>query len=172
MDSKTLVSLLNIYFTNLVPIIEKHNGTIDKLVGDMIAAFWNLPREIPNPEISAVKAAIEMQKTMVQKVVPEWVEKKIRRVGIGIGIHSGNVIAGNIGSSDRLNYTVMGDAVKDTEMLESTARPGQIRVSNRVFQHVEGKVPKPKDVVKGTIFRETGKPQLVHIFSPVDYPDY
>ncbi|MBL6990245.1 MAG: hypothetical protein ISR65_10725 [Bacteriovoracaceae bacterium] len=172
LDPKVLVKLLNIYFSELIPIIERNHGTVDKLVGDMIAAFWNVPKEISDPELHAVKAAIEMQKAMVQKVVPHWRQGGVSRMGIGIGLNSGNVIAGNIGSSKVMNYTVVGDAVQDAEMLESNARPGQILVSQRVYKCVAGKVLRPKKIIKDLVFKETGKKQEVSVIIPIDYPDY
>lgn len=172
LEPKNLVKLLNIYFSELIPIIEKYEGTVDKLVGDMIAAFWNIPHDVSGPELKAVKAAVEMQKTMIRKVVPEWVQGGVPRVGIGIGIYSGPVIAGNLGASQLMNYTVVGDTVHNAETLESLARPGEVWISEEIHKCTEGKILKPKKIVNNIIYRDQKKTAQAYVLKPIEYPDY
>lgn len=165
-----LIKLLNIYFDELTPIIEESGGTIDKYVGDMIAAFWNAPKTIADPELLAVQAAIKMQRTMVQKVVPEWNKAGVRHIGIGIGIHSGSLIVGNIGSQGFNDYTVIGEVPKKANWLESKARPAEIWLSEEVFKKVKAKLPAPAR--KEMIHKYKGVEQNIFVFKPSDYPDY
>jgi class 3 adenylate cyclase len=167
-----LVKLLNVYFSELIPIIENSGGTIDKLVGDMIAAFWNVPNSMPNPELAAVRAAIEMQKTMISKVVPHWVAEGVPRIGIGIGVNSGEVIAGNIGSSNFMNYTVLGHDVHYAEVLESNARPGQVLIPESMGELLSGKIPQGKKMEKEVSVLGKSKKMSYRIIMPVNYPDY
>jgi class 3 adenylate cyclase len=169
-DPETLVKLLNIYFSKLAPIIEEHEGTIDKFVGDMIMAFWNAPYDVKNAPIKAVTAAIKLQHAMVNKVVPSWLAEGVPHVGIGIGLHCGEAITGNIGSSGFNNYTAMGETVKKANWLESLARPGEIWVSEKLYAQVAGKVPTP--IRKELNLQFHGKSQKAHVIKTVNYPDY
>ena len=167
-----LVTLLNIYFSELIPIIEKYEGTVDKLVGDMIAAFWNLPYDVADCELKATKAAIEMQRVMIRKVVPKWTEAGVARIGIGIGLDVGPVIAGNIGSSQMLNYTVLGHVTQNAETLESLARPGEVIISERIQKIVEGKILQPEKILRNINFKGQDHPGKAFVLRAIDYPDY
>jgi class 3 adenylate cyclase len=138
-----LVQLLNFYFEKMHAIIEKNEGTLDKIVGDLIMAVWNIPHDQPEPELLAVKAALEMQKEMKKTVVPEWSRHGVEKVGMGVGVNSGTALVGNLGSSRFMNYTVIGDTVNTAQRLEAKARSGEVWISESVFQLVDGKLPKP-----------------------------
>ena len=79
LDPKVLVKLLNIYFDEVTSVIEEHFGTVDKLVGDMIMVKWNIPHDVPDAMVHAVKAGLAMQKKMITKVVP--IERRRRSYG-------------------------------------------------------------------------------------------
>jgi adenylate cyclase len=133
MDPEILVNFLNEYFTQMVDIIFKHGGTVDKFVGDEIMAIFGAPITQPDDEIRAIKAAIEMQKGM-QWLQYCWQEWNMQRqlFHIGIGINSGEVIAGNIGSKKHMDYTVIGDTVNIAKRLETQAADGKILVSRSI----------------------------------------
>ena len=170
LDPKTLIDLLNLYFNEITSVIEEHHGTIDKLVGDMVAVLWNVPRNIKNPELHAVKTAVAMQKKMVHKVAGMWNERGVPRVGIGIGVASGKSCVGPVGSKDLMNFTALGDASWNAQKLESLARPGQILVTNKIYQKVIGQVPRSQTTIN--TIKLKGDSEAVHLLCPYDYPDY
>ena len=116
-----LASLLNEYFEMLVSTILRHHGTIDKFIGDAIMVFWNAPDiQINHPDLS-IKCALEIQ----QKVLEfNWqrAKDKLPPLKTRIGIHTGTVLAGEIGSSQRMNYTIVGDSVNTAARLEALGK--------------------------------------------------
>ncbi len=165
MDPEVLVKFLNEYFTHMVDIIFKYGGTVDKFAGDEIMAIFGAPISEPDDEIRAVKAAIEMQKKM-EWLQYYWQEWNLQRgvFYIGIGINSGEVIAGNIGSKKHMDYTVIGDVVNTAKRLESEAGGGKILVSRNIRESAGDKY-KFKDV--GKIFVK-GKKKPVETFEVIN----
>jgi class 3 adenylate cyclase/ActR/RegA family two-component response regulator len=126
-EPTTILNWLNEYFGELVPIITNHGGVIDKFEGDALLAFFGiLPRPIP-PEDSAFaacQAAVEMLAVIEQINKRRWKRGEPPLI-TGIGINTGDLIAGGLGTSDRLNYTIIGDTVNTTQRLQSlTGRLG------------------------------------------------
>ncbi len=119
-----VVELLNHYFTEMIEIIFKNEGTLDKIVGDELMVVYGSPIEIENAEEKAVNTAIEMQSRLkeLNKTLPHPIE-------IGIGINSGKVISGNIGSEIRSDFTVIGDNVNLAARLCSFANAEEIIIS-------------------------------------------
>ncbi len=105
-----LVEMLNTFFTPMTEIIFTHRGTIDKYVGDMIMAFWGAPLKDKNHARHAIESALEMQEK-VKEMQPLIAEHKWPEIHIGIGINSGVMSVGDMGSRFRRNYTVLGDSV-------------------------------------------------------------
>lgn len=136
-----LVTLLNFYFNEMTAVIEKHHGTVDKLVGDLIMVLWNVPHDQQDPEALAIRCAIEMQKVAEKVVVPKWQEYGVPKFGIGIGINSGPAVVGNLGSTHFMNYTVIGSTINTAQRLEAKALPGEIWVHESILPAVRGKVP-------------------------------
>lgn len=118
-----VVELLNRYFSQQVKVIFKHNGTLDKFIGDAIMAFWGEPVKSDRHEIDAVEAALDMAEAME-------VFKNLYGASdfdIGIGVHTGEVVAGAIGSEARYDYTVIGDAVNLASRIEGLTK-GKCRI--------------------------------------------
>ena len=113
-----IVTMLNVYFTRMVDIVFRHEGTLDKFVGDMVMALFGAPLDDPDHADHAVAAALEMS-TELQRLNVEWEKQGRPALDIGIGINSGPMIAGNIGSEAIMSYTVIGDAVNLGARLES-----------------------------------------------------
>ena len=114
-----IVGMLNEYFTRMVEIVFRHHGTLDKFVGDMVMALFGAPLDNPQHADDAVEAAIDMIAEL-QKLNERWAaEGRFANLDIGIGINSGPMIAGNIGSEAVMSYTVIGDAVNLGARLES-----------------------------------------------------
>jgi len=112
-----VVELLNIYFSEMAEVISEHDGTLDKYIGDSIMAFWGAPTRSLDHATQAVEGAIDMRKRL--RLINEKLQiKNYPAIETGIGIHSGNVVIGYIGSEKRLNYTVVGDSVNLASHLE------------------------------------------------------
>lgn len=164
-----LLKLLNFHFERMHAIIEKHEGTLDKIVGDQIMAVWNIPNDQPEPELLAMKTAIEMQKEMIRVVAPEWAKNGVERVGMGVGVNAGLALVGNLGSSRFMNYTVVGDAVNTAQRLESKAPAAEIWMAESLFPFVSGKIEKP--VRKENDIRLKGKDRAIdaYVYRPLGY---
>jgi adenylate cyclase len=115
MSSQELVNHLNVYFTAMTDVLMEYEGTLDKYIGDMIMGFWGAPLPQPEHAILACKCALR-QMEVLNELNSQWPQD--RRIDIGIGINTGTVTVGNIGSVGRMNYTLMGDSVNLGSRLE------------------------------------------------------
>ena len=113
-----IVAILNEYFTRMVEIVFAHKGTLDKFVGDMVMALFGAPLDDPNHAEHAVDAALEMIREL-NRLNEKWAAEGRPALDIGIGISTGPMIAGNIGSEAIMSYTVIGDSVNLGARLES-----------------------------------------------------
>jgi adenylate cyclase len=136
MDPDDVAQLLREYFTEMVDIIFRHGGTLDKFIGDAIMALWGAPFGTEDDADKAMRAAIDMQRRLVE-LNEHWKQSKKPKVQIGIGINFGQVFAGNIGSEQRLEYTVLGDAVNTASRLCSNAGKDQIMISEPLFKRLK-----------------------------------
>ena len=151
-----IVAYLNQYFTHMVDVIFDHQGTVNKLVGDMIVAFFGAPSSIRDTEQKAITTAIEMQKRI--KTMPEaWIR---RNFPTGIGISSGKVVVGNIGSPKHMDYTAIGDEVNIASRLQSLAQGGQILVSRSIYDVTKDNF----DFKDFGIVKVKGKKNAVEVF--------
>ncbi len=112
-----IIPLLSRYFDGVSAQIQNHNGTIDKFIGDAVMAFWGAPSPNPDHAVDCCRAALECQRAVGEAGLMDDHGKPVK---IRIGINSGDMLVGNIGSEVRLNYTVIGDAVNIASRLEST----------------------------------------------------
>jgi len=126
-DPEELVAQLNEYFTRMVDIVFKHRGTVDKFVGDMVMALFSAPLDDANHAQHAVDAAIEMVHEL-GVLNRAWVARGMPQLDIGVGVNSGDMIAGNIGSSAIMSYTVIGDNVNLGSRLESLNKEYKTRI--------------------------------------------
>ncbi len=117
-DAEALVAQLNEYFSRMVDIVFRNKGTVDKFVGDMVMALYGAPVDDPYHAEHAVATAVEMVRELGQ-LNRIWATRGLPQLDIGIGINSGDMIAGNIGSSAIMSYTVIGDNVNLGSRLES-----------------------------------------------------
>lgn len=117
-DPEALVAQLNDYFSRMVEIVFQHNGTVDKFVGDMVMSLFGAPVDDPSHAERAVTAAADMVRELGE-LNRKWASEGRAQLDIGIGINSGEMIAGNIGSSSIMSYTVIGDNVNLASRLES-----------------------------------------------------
>jgi adenylate cyclase len=118
---KELTSQLSEYLNVVSEIIIKHNGTIDKYIGDSVMSFWGAPIELKDHAESACIAALEIQK-VCKELNKKWGQEEKPKFKTRIGLNSGDIIVGNVGSNQRLNYTVIGDSVNLASRLESLCK--------------------------------------------------
>jgi adenylate cyclase len=163
MEPTELQALLNNLFSRLTEIIQANRGTTDKYMGDCVMAFWGAPVDTPNHAQLAVKAALEMCQA-VRKLNAEHRSKGMPEIGVGIGINTGTMCVGNMGSDIRRSYTVIGDAVNLGSRLEGLSKNYgvEIVVSESTRKLATDFVWQELDKV-----RVKGKEQAVSIFLPV-----
>ncbi|CAN5563356.1 adenylate/guanylate cyclase domain-containing protein [soil metagenome] len=123
-----IVGLLNRYFSAMTDIIFAHGGTLDKYLGDGLMALFGAPTTTPEDASNALNAAVAMQRRIIG-INQELRAEGLAEIGVGIGMHTGEVTVGYIGSERRSEYTAIGDAVNTAARLESNARGGEILIS-------------------------------------------
>ena len=168
-DPEGLVNVINDYLNRMSKIVLKNGGTIDKYMGDCIMAFWNAPLDCPNHAEMAVKTAIECAKE-TENIKKEFKEKGLPDINIGSGVNTGTCIVGNMGSENRLDYSVIGDSVNLAARLEAATRN---------YKDENGKVPaliyssytqeQLKDIKSVEIdkIKVKGKEELITIYKPI-----
>jgi adenylate cyclase len=139
MEPDEVVEILNEYWRVVVPVIFAHNGTIDKFMGDALLAVFGSPEADPNQQQNAVRAALEMQ-TAIANLNERRRESKLPCCDFGIGIHCGQAVHGFVGTSDRMEFTVIGDAVNRTQRYCAAASAHEILISPEVYKLVKGLV--------------------------------
>ncbi len=160
-DTLLAVEILNDFLSSMTDIVFLHEGTLDKYIGDCVMAIFGAPVAHDDDPVRAVKAALDMKQRVVD-LKGIWRKKmdmaEVESFDIGIGIHTGEVIAGNIGNINRMEYTVVSRAVNLASRLENNAQPGQILISKDTFDLT-------KDHVKT---KKLPSVQLKNISKPVE----
>jgi adenylate cyclase len=153
MEPRALLDFLNEYFTGMVESVMHHHGVVDKFIGDAIMAVFGAPVPDPEDPLRAVKAALEMR-ARLETINEAFKLRGLPEIRTGIGIHSGQVVAGNMGHAERMEYTVIGDTVNLASRLESMTKELKCDVilSEDLYRQVERFVlaePLHKIKVKG-----------------------
>ncbi len=165
MKPEEIMAMLSDYHTRMVEVIFRHGGTLDKFIGDGIMATFGTPHPGPNDILNSVKSGIEMKRSL--KDLNQLREKSgLTALRQGIGIHYGEAIVGNIGSRNRLEYTVIGDSVNVASRVESACK-----VVNKDFLITQEVYDAVKKDVPGTdagLVSVKGKPQPLRLYS-VEY---
>ncbi len=158
-----LRALLNRYFTHMTEIIFKHHGTIDKYVGDMIMSFWGAPVQSPSHANNAIDAAMEMLRK-TDELRPQLLAEGYPNVDIGIGLNTGMMNVGDMGSSYRRAYTVLGDNVNLGSRIEGLTKYYGVRLV--VGENTRNQ---PNDYVFRTLdlVKVKGKTEGVHVYEPI-----
>tara|TARA_B100000959_G_scaffold44690_1_gene45162 strand:- start:1763 stop:3532 length:1770 start_codon:yes stop_codon:yes gene_type:complete len=120
-DPQKLVEIVNRFLTNQTEIIQKHEGCVDKYMGDCIMAFWNAPLDVEDQERKATECAIEMREALGE-LNEVFRDEGIPEIHTGCGINTGLCVVGNMGSNTRFDYSVLGDAVNLAARLESSCK--------------------------------------------------
>ncbi|UCH13007.1 MAG: response regulator, partial [Bacteroidales bacterium] len=135
LSPKEVVSFLNDYYSIMTETIKSHNGTVNQFVGDEVFAAFGAPVSYPDNETNAIYCGIDMMKNL-SKINDKYRNKFKREIQMGIGINCGEVIAGNLGSEDRIDYSVTGDTVNTAKRIESLTQehPNSILISDSIYK--------------------------------------
>lgn len=158
-----VLNFLNEYLTRMTAVIDRHGGVVDKYIGDAIMALFGAPLEYPDHASRAVACALEMVEEL-ERNNAAFEERGWPQLAMGIGIHTGKVVVGNMGSRDRLNYTAIGDGVNLASRLESATKELSVPVivSAATMQRTPAFQYRELGVIK-----VKGKQRAVKIFTPV-----
>jgi class 3 adenylate cyclase/ActR/RegA family two-component response regulator len=159
-----VVETLNAIFTELTEVVFKHGGTFDKYLGDAVMAFYGAPFEGEDDVERALRTALEMQSRFKQLMEENPLAASLG--GLGIGVHAGEVIVGNIGSERMMDYTVIGDNVVISRRLQEIARPGEILISEDTLKRAQN-----AQVSQQITQRLPGRSGEVTIYSLESLPD-
>jgi adenylate cyclase len=161
MKARNVVSLLNQIFELVAARILACGGTIDKFIGDSVMAYFNAPLAQPDHATRAVRAAVEIQRAMAESGMSAPAAEGAMDLHLGIGIHTGLVVVGNIGTERRSDFTAIGDAVNVASRLEKLAKPCEILISEAVQRRVRGTVTLRFEGER----QLTGRQEPVHVYS-------
>jgi two-component system sensor histidine kinase ChiS len=129
-----MLRVLDEFFEEMMATIDEHGGTALDLTGDELLAAFNIPYDLPNPGYRAAQCALHMQ-WLFRDLQRKWAKAGLT-VGLGIGLHQGEVVLGNIGGSQLMRYTVMGDVVNFAHRLVEIAKDGEIVTSQQIYDVV------------------------------------
>ncbi|MCM0604890.1 MAG: HAMP domain-containing protein [Xanthomonadaceae bacterium] len=168
MQPEQVVEMLNEYMTRMVEIIQRNKGIVDKYVGDAIMALWGIPLTGDDDTYNALKACIEMR-VELQKLNELRISRGQNALRIGMGLNRGQVIAGNIGSEAKMEYTVIGDAVNTASRMESMTKEygTDLLIPKTIYDVLKGKF----------IFEQAesakvkGKAEAIEVFKVKGYID-
>jgi adenylate cyclase len=126
-----VAALLNAFYQQVTEAVFRHRGSVNKYIGDSVMAIFGAPLESPDHGVLAVRAALAVQAavTALQTSLPETQRFRIR-----VGVNSGRVVVGNIGSAQRIEFTVLGDPVNVAQRLESVCEPGRVLVGEETYR--------------------------------------
>jgi class 3 adenylate cyclase len=151
-----IIRMLRLYFRYMIPIIRKHGGTVNKLIGDGILAVFGDPIPQENHAERAALAALEMQRAM-EVMAQDWATHGLQHASIGIGINTGTIVLGDIGPEGYHTYSVLGRAVNLVSQLEATCPDGGIQVSHAVYTLLQNQF----------VFDPLGEQSYKHFQEPV-----
>ena len=164
MRAEDVVSFLNEYFKGVVACIVKTGGIVDKYMGDAVMSHWGAMGEVENEAEAAITSALEVRKFVREfnQNLPAKGGRQNVFIRTGCGVHSGEVISGQIGSDERMEYTVVGDTVNVASRLESLNKPlgTDILISHETYMRVQGKFK--VEVMPPIRVRGKSKPQIIY----------
>jgi adenylate cyclase len=167
-EAEQVVEMLNYYLDRMVSIVFKYGGTLDKFIGDAVMAFWGAPIKTDDHARKSTLAALEMHEQL-REINKDFAEKSYPPFLIGVGLNTGEVILGNIGSEKKLDYTVIGDNVNLASRMEGLTKPyfSEILISESTYKQLGDDIPcRIVDLVK-----VKGKNRPIAIYSPLAHPE-
>lgn len=165
LEPEEVVELLNGYLSAIISIILKHQGIVNKFAGDSLMAVWNAPVYRPDHALRAVSAAVE-----IQQAIRSMSGKNAQAldIGFGVGVNTGEAVAGNVGSQDRLEYTMIGDTVNLAARLTGAAASGQIWIGPETYRAVKETIV--AETLPGQRFKgKTGEITVYRVKCPWEY---
>ncbi len=168
MTPEDLVHLLNEYLTVMTDIVFKYEGTLDKYIGDAIMALYGAPLDLPDHAERACRSALDMVEEL-KELNRKWVSEGKQPMDIGIGINTGPMMVGNMGSEQRFDFTAMGDAVNLSSRLEGANKSYKtsIIISESTHEQIKGKFT----CMELDLVRVKGRTKPIKIYSLVGYGD-
>ena len=140
MAAEEVVALLNEFFNLMVDIVFKNDGILDKFIGDQLMAVFGLVPSTNGYSFNAVTAAVAMQDA-AEVLTRHRAEQGQQTFGIGIGVNTGSAIVGDVGSENRMDYTVIGDSVNIAARLQQIAKGGEILIGEETYLQTKGRFP-------------------------------
>ncbi|MCI0547434.1 MAG: HAMP domain-containing protein [Candidatus Rokubacteria bacterium] len=159
LSPEEVVALLNEFYTLAIETVFEHDGTLDKFLGDAVMAIFGAPIPHPDHALRAIKTGLLMR-DRIDALNDARLREGRDPIFVGIGVSGGEVVAGTVGTQDRMEYTVVGDSVNVAARLESLARPGQVLMSQRTHDMVKGQV----DVSPLGPIKVKGKEEQVEVY--------
>jgi adenylate cyclase len=182
MSAEEMYAALNEYFEEMCKLVFAHGGYVDKFIGDCVMAVFSAPNPQPGDAYRAVRSAWDQQQKILS-MMTEWAAQGRQPFTVGMGLNTGEVVMGNLGAADRMNYTVIGDNVNTAARLYNVAKGGQIIISESTYTEVKDRFvvnELPPVMVKGKaqplrIFEvigllEPGQPNPSTLLDPNDMP--
>ncbi len=140
LQPEEVIKLLNRYFARMIAVIERYRGIIVDFYGDSILVFFNgLETEVPERAVDAVRCALEMQHEL-KRFATENMSENVSVLHMGIGVHTGEVIVGNIGTESRAKYGIVGADVNLTDRIQATASAGKVVISEKTYELIAEKL--------------------------------
>jgi adenylate cyclase len=136
MSPEEIYGALNEYFEEMCQIVFRYGGFVDKFIGDCLMAVFSAPNPQPDDAYNAVRSAWEQQQKILT-MMTEWAAQGRPIFTVGMGLNTGEVVMGNLGSAERLNYTVIGDNVNTAARLYNVAKGGQTIISESTYEEVK-----------------------------------
>ncbi len=164
MQPEAVRDIINEYLGLMIDLIEKHEATLDKVVGDEVMAIFGAPIPNDNHALDSLRVAIEMQRGH-KKLTEKWAAEGRPAPQLGIGINTGEMMVGTIGTDRRMQYTVLGHHVNLAHRLCEAAEPGQILISQHTFDAILGR---SQDIKKEMKFEVVGRIKAKGISQPVE----
>jgi class 3 adenylate cyclase len=162
LDPESVVLLLNEFYNLMIEMTFRHDGTLDKFLGDGVMCVFGAPIARPDHAMQAVRTALDMR-AGIAALSDRFTRAGRPPIAVGIGVSAGEVVAGTVGSEDRMEYTAIGDSVNLAARLESIARPGQILISQQTLAMVDDRV---QAKAMGAV-RVKGKEEEVEVYEVI-----
>jgi len=168
MTPEEVVDLLNEYLTKMTDVVYKHGGTLDKFIGDAVMAFWGAPIAMPDHAEKAVLCAVDMMDELKQ-LQEKWKEEGRTVMDIGVGVNSGEAVVGNMGSSERMDYTVIGDNVNLASRMEGLNKAYKSHII--IAESTHAALTDSVDVLALGGVKVKGKDQAINIYQVLGKKD-
>ncbi len=163
MPPEKVIDILNQYFSMMIDVVFQYGGVLNKFIGDAIMVTYNAPIDQRYHELRAILTGLEMQKKIAE-MNKKRLERGEQQINIGIGINTDEAVAGNVGSSERLEYTVIGSGVNIAQRIESSTEKGQLHISEKTYEAVKDYV----EVIKLSPVQVKGISEPVQLYSVIN----